>query len=137
MATVELNVLTVHLKIGPEIEQMTDREILALHNKVIRSQETLAAEYKHIAVEVPPGSQQIEYFHKGDSWTPRGDVLRCVIDQNEEGETTVWIDHQELTLQEFGKVLSVYAGWGMRIVFVPDDEIFRTPTIEVREPKDN
>ncbi len=133
---VELNVLSVHLTIGPEIEDMTDREILALHNEGIRGREKLAAEFEYVAVEVPSGSQQIEYHHQGDSWIPKGGVLRCVIDQGEDGETTVWIDQQELNLEEFGKVLSTYAGWGMRIIFVPDDDIFRTPTIEVREPKD-
>lgn len=36
-------------------------------------------------------------------------------------------------MQEFGKVLSVHAGWGMRVIFVPDDEIHLEPVIEVRE----
>jgi hypothetical protein len=37
------------------------------------------AEYVHIAIEIPQGEPQIEYFELGDQWTPRGDVLRCVI----------------------------------------------------------
>jgi hypothetical protein len=33
----------------------------------------------------------------------------------------VEIDDREFTLEEFGKMLVTYAGWGMRIEFVPDD----------------
>jgi len=31
-------------------------------------------------------------------------------------------------------MLTVYAGWGMRIEFVPEDDIHRRPALEVREP---
>jgi hypothetical protein len=31
-------------------------------------------------------------------------------------------------------MLTTYAGWGMRIVFVPDDQLHRRPALEVREP---
>ena len=31
-------------------------------------------------------------------------------------------------------MLTTYAGWGMRIEFVPDDQSHRRPTLEVREP---
>ncbi|MDA2930517.1 hypothetical protein MYX84_11320 [Acidobacteria bacterium AH-259-O06] len=127
-------VSTTHLKIGPKVQKMSDKEILNLHNELIRAREKFAAEYEHIAVEVPLHSPQLKYFKEGGYWTPRGGVLRCIIDQGEDGETTIWIDDKELSLQEFGKVLSVYAGWGMRIIFVPDDEIHLEPTVEVREP---
>jgi hypothetical protein len=45
------------------------------------------------------------------------------------------IDDHELTLEEFGRLLTTYAGWGMRIEFTPEDEIHRRPALEVREPK--
>jgi hypothetical protein len=48
--------------------------------------------------------------------------------------TTITIDDHELTVVELGRLLTNYAGWGMRIVFVPDDEIDEEPAIEVREP---
>ena len=32
--------------------------------------------------------------------------------------------------------MTMYAGWGMRIVFVPDDELHEEPQIEVREPEE-
>ena len=90
-----------------------------------------------LAVEVPVGSPQIRYFERGDQWTPRGGVLRCVIsDGGPDYETTIWIDDKELSLAEFGRMLLTWNGWGMRITVVPDDEIHEQPVIEVREPED-
>ena len=40
---------------------MNDTEILELHNGCLRAQAKRAAEYKHVAVEVPLGFAQIEY----------------------------------------------------------------------------
>ena len=131
---VDSTVATMHLKLGPEVQRMTDEEILDRFNAVVLAMEQRAAEYEHVAVEVPPGSPQIKYFEPGDQWTPRGAVLRCIIDDNEDGEAVITIDDQELSMPEFGRLLTTYAGWGMRIVFVPDDEIEIPPRIEVREP---
>jgi hypothetical protein len=102
----------------------------------LRAQAKLAAEYKHIAVEVPLGSPQIEYHERSNQWTPRGSVLRCTLDSDEDNRALVQIDDQELAMAEFGRLLATYAGWGMRIEFVPEDEIHRRPRLEVREPKD-
>ncbi len=55
----EAGVPTTHLKIGPEIADMSDEAILELFNDTLRAQAQLAAEYKHVAVEVPLGSPQI------------------------------------------------------------------------------
>ena len=102
---------------------------------VIRAQERTAAEYKHIAVEVPAGSAQVMYCKESMQWVPRGAVLRCLIsDGAPEGELTVYIDEEELSLAEFGRLLCTYAGWGMRIAFVPEDETNQEPRIEIREP---
>jgi hypothetical protein len=71
---------------------------------------------------------------RSDQWVPRGGVLRCLI--HDEGlQLVVEIDDQELRLEEFGKLLTTYAGWGMRIEFVPDDDVHRRPALEVREPE--
>jgi hypothetical protein len=67
---------------------------------------------------------------------PRGDVLRCHIEDDEAGEVVVYVDDQELGLHEFGKLLRTYAGWGMRISFVPQDRVAEQPEIEVREPSE-
>lgn len=46
------------------------------------------------------------------------------------------IDGREFSLREFGRMLVTHAGWGMRICFVPDDELEHDPEIEIREPDD-
>src|ERR1700675_5172240 len=69
-----------------------------------------------------------------DQWSPRGDVLRCLIDDTEEEQVTITIDEHEMTLTEFGRLLLTHAGWGMRIAFVPDDRPNINPEVESREP---
>jgi hypothetical protein len=46
------------------------------------------------------------------------------------------IDDQEFTLEEFGTMLTTCSGWGMRLVFVPEDELDKQPDIVIREPAD-
>lgn len=133
---VDTTVATMNLKLGREVHEMTDHEILNQFNAVMRAQQQMVAEYKHVAIEVPPGRPQIKYFEPGDQWVPRGAVLRCLIDDDEDG-AVITIDDRELSTQEFGRLLNTYAGWGMRIVFVPEDEIDKPPHIEVREPDDD
>ncbi len=125
---IEPNVSTTHLKIGPGAERMTDQEILDQHDRLLRAQHQMALEYEHVAIEVPPGHPQIEYHALANQWTHRGAVLRCVIDDaGPDGEAVIYIDDQELSLGEFGRLLTTYAGWGMRIAFVPDDEACNSP----------
>lgn len=134
---IEPNVFTTRLKIGPKVHRMTDQEILDEHNRILRVQDQLASEYEHVAIEIPPGHPQIKYFELGDQWTPRGDVLRCVIsDGGPGGQAIIYIDDHELSLEEFGRLLTTYAGWGMRIVFVPDDRTEEEPDIKIRDPDD-
>jgi len=129
------DVAGTYFRIGTEIKTMTDREIIDLFNQTIDARELSAATYHHIAIEVPVGQPQIKYFAEGNQWTPRGDVLRCIIDGDGlDNEEFVYIDDRSLTLREFGKLLSTYSGWGMRITFVPDDRLENEPEIEIREP---
>ena len=130
----ETGIATTHLEIGPELAEMSDEAILELFNDTLRAQAQLAAEYKHVAVEVPLGSPQIKYAARSQQWCPRGGVLRCLVEDDENGQLVVGIDDEDLSLEEFGRMLTTYAGWGMRIEFVPDDEMHRRPTLEVREP---
>jgi hypothetical protein len=131
-------VMTVHLKVGPEIGKMTDQDILNLHNDIIRVKEERAAEYEHVAVEIPRGRPQIKYHPEADQWTPRGGVLRCVIsDGGSEDGPVFYIDDEELSLREFGRLLSTCAGWGMRIIFVPDDRLTEQPPITIRDPDES
>jgi len=131
------NLMSVHFRLGPVVAEMTDQEILDALNADIEAREEMAAAYEHVAVEVPIGSPQIRYFDKGYQWTPRGDVLRCVIsDGGPDFETTVCIDDKELSLADFGRMLLTYNGWGMRITFVPEDRTHEQPVVEVREPEE-
>ena len=124
---------SVRLVLGTDVSAMSDAAILARHNDVVEAQQRLRMEYEHIAVEVPPGRPQIEYRPEAEQWTPRGDVLRCVV-HDHDLSAQIQIDDHLLTLQEFGRMLTTYSGWGMRIAFVPDDELTDEPNIEVREP---
>lgn len=133
----EPNVSSVQLKIGPQIQGMSDQEILDAHNQILHIQQQMSAEYENIAFEIPVGKPQIEYSGLCRQWSPRGDVLRCVIsDGGPNLEAVIHIDDQELSLAEFGRLLTTHAGWGMRIVFVPDDRLAEEPETVVLDPGD-
>jgi len=127
---------STRLTIGPQIATMTDREIVDVFNGVMAAQEQLLLGWDKTVVEIQPGKRQIEYHKDSDQWVPRGDVLRCIIDDDgPDGEVTLHIDNEELSLEEFGRLLSVHAGWGMRIAFVPEEFVTDNPKVEIREPK--
>ncbi len=137
IAFADPTISTTHLRIGPEVHRMPDQAILDIFNDVMDAQEQAVAEWENVVVEIPPGRPQITYLDFSDQWSPRGDVLRChVSDGGPDGETTVHIDDHELSLREFGRLLSTHAGWGMRIAFVPSEMVEEAPEIEVREPVD-
>jgi hypothetical protein len=132
------NVATTHFTIGREkLAAMTNEEVFALWNEHIEARDELMKEYDHVAVEVPLGRPQVKYFERGDQWVPRGDVLRCRAlgaMGDDPDEPFVTIDDRDFTPLEFAKMVSTFGGWGMRIVFVPDDALHDEPAIEVREP---
>ncbi len=125
----------VNLKLGPEVAHMADQEILDRHNDVLLAIQQSVASYRHKAVEIPPGISQVSYSEQCDQWVPRGDVLRCLI-HDEGRRPVIEIDGKDYTLEEFGEMLITYSGWGMRIVFVPDHELEKTPIIVVNNPED-
>jgi hypothetical protein len=132
----ESGVATTHFELGTQIQQMTDQQILDVFNETLRVRDAHMASCHHVAVEIPPGEPQIEYSSMSDQWTPRGDVLRCVIaGDGLDGKDFVYVDDRTLTLAQFGKLLGTYAGWGMRVIFVPDDRTEETPETEVRLPE--
>lgn len=113
---------------------MSDIAILDLFNMTIAAQQQIAADHANTVIEIPPGRPQLEYFEPGDQWVPRGQVLRCHIEDDEQGQAVIYVDEKELSLHEFGRMLTCYAGWGMRIYFVDEDSVAEEPDIEVREP---
>lgn len=125
----------MRLKLGPELERMSDLQILNCFNEVVAAMEANVAAWDQIVIEIPAGKPQIEYASLSGQWVPVGDVLRCIIDEDEDGQPTIWIDDKELSWAEFGKLLLVYNGWGMRVAFVPEEWVHEQPKIEIREPK--
>ncbi len=118
------------------IATMSDAEIVEMYNEILDSQWALLQQWDKTVVEEPPGEKQIDYHENSDQWVPRGDVLRCIIDDGgPNGEVIISIDDQELSLTEFGRLLSVHAGWGMRIAFVPEEFVTENPTVKVRKPE--
>jgi hypothetical protein len=126
---------TTHLRVGPQVQDMTDEEVLLVFNRTLAAQIRNRDELgEYVAVEVPVGSPQVERFPGTTTdWIPRGGVLRCVIEDGD--QPVIHVDDREFTWDEFGRMLLTYAGWGVRLVFVPDDELERTPKIVVREPE--
>ena len=130
-------VVTTYFHVGPSLCGMSDQQVLDEFNAVLRDEDEAAAAYDHVAVEIPDGRPQIGYFEPGEQWVPRGSVLRCVIDDGgPDGEAIIHVDDRALSLAEFGRLLCTYAGWGMRIAFVPEHALAAAPTIEVREPEE-
>ena len=127
-------IATTHFRLGVSVRRLSDQQILDRFNEIVAAEQRAAA--VHVTVEIPPGCPQIQYVPAADQWAPRGAILRCVIDDSgPRGEAVVHIDDQSLSLQEFGRLLCTYAGWGMRIAFVPEDDLDREPRITVCEPK--
>ena len=111
----DASISSAHLAIGTEIAALTDADIVNLYNVILGSQQELLAQWDKAVIEEPPGEKQIDYHIDSDQWVPRGDVLRCIIgDGGPEGEVIIHIDGKELSLRDFGRLLSLYAGWGMR-----------------------
>ena len=128
------NVSVSHVNVGPELGSMSDAAVLELFNAMLEAPTEIAAGFDNAAVEIPPGRPQIRFHEDSGRWVPRGQILRCHIEEDEESRTVIYIDDQELGLDAFSDLLKHYDGWGMRIAFVPEDEVTEQPEIEVREP---
>jgi hypothetical protein len=129
-------IATTHFHVGTALHRLTDQQILDQFNEIVDA-ERRAAGRRHVALEIPVGRPQIRYYGIADQWVPRGGVLRCVIDDSgPDGEAIIHVDDQPLSLAEFGRLLCTYAGWGLRITFVPEDALATAPRITVGEPDD-
>ena len=126
----------VNLQVGPSLAAMTDAQVLDLFNEMLEAQAETAAGVDPTLTEIPPGLPQIEYSERSDQWVPRGHVLRCHIEDDEEGRPIIHVDDVELDLEAFGRMLLTFCGFGMRIAFVDDEDVNEQPEIVVREPED-
>ena len=129
-------VSVAHVNVGPELQSMSDADVVDLFNAMMEAQEKLAAGFDSTVIEIPPGKPQVRFVENSGQWVPRGGVLRCHIEDDEDGEAVICIDDRAFDLAGFGALLCQFAGWGMRIAFVPEDEVTERPEIEVREPED-
>jgi hypothetical protein len=130
----DANLSSARIAIGAGIAAMTDADIVEMYNDILASQWATLETWDKTVVEEPPGEKQIDYHENSDQWVPRGDVLRCIIDDGgPNGEVVIHIDDQELSLADFGHLLSVHAGWGMRIAFVPKEFVTEIPIVKVRK----
>ena len=130
------SVRVVNLQVGPALAGMTDVEVLELFNDMLEEQAVIAAGVDPTLTEIPPGLPQIEYSERSDQWVPRGQVLRCHIDDDAEAGTIIHIDDMELDMDAFGRMLQVFSGFGMRIAFVDEEDVTEEPEVVVREPDD-
>ena len=126
----------VHVRIGPALATMTDAQVLERFNLMLEAQAEHAADVDRTLTEIPPGRPQIEYYDRGDQWVPRAEVLRCHIEGDAQRGTLICIDDVELDMTAFGRMLQVFAGFGMRIAFVDEDDVTDVPEIVVKEPDD-
>ncbi len=134
-------IAVTHLRMEEKkIAGMTDEQLLAYWNEHVQSLDEYMRDYEYVAVEVPVGKPQVRYFEDGDQWVPRGSVLRCEL-LSDSGSSIglddpfLTIDGRDFTLAEFVKMVGTFGGWGMRIEFVPDDELHERPEVEVGEPE--
>ena len=118
------------------IRRLPDEEVLELFNDMLEAQAEIAAGVDPTLTEIPPGLPQIEYSERSNQWVPRGQVLRCHIEDDVEVGTIIQIDDVELDLAAFGRMLQVFSGFGMRIAFVNEEDVTEEPEIVVREPDD-
>lgn len=90
---------------------------------------------RYLPGSISEGKPQIEYSKQSCQWTARGDVLRCYIECSEESVRipVIEIDGKRLSWREFGELVTVHEGWGMRVTFVPDDELHKPPCIDLRD----
>lgn len=123
------------IHIGAKVQSMSEAEILALHNEWISGILDLRREYVHTVVEIPDSRPQISHSKASNQWVPRADVLRCLIesDSTHHRQPVIQIDDKTLSLEEFGRLLLTHEGWGMRIMFVPDDMLCEQPEIVVSD----
>ena len=119
------------------LAKITDAEILDRFKAMLEAQAALAEDVNRTLIEVPPGRPQIRYSERSDQWVPRGEVLSCHIESDVGGGTIIHVDDVELDLAAFGRMLQVFAGFGMRIAFVDEYGVPDEPEIVVREPDDD
>jgi hypothetical protein len=89
----------MNLKLGLEVQRMTDLDILERFNEAVADMEANVNAWDRTVIEIPAGKPQIEYAASSQQWVPVGDVLRCIIDEGDDGQPAIWIDARFLIRQ--------------------------------------
>jgi hypothetical protein len=134
-------VATTHLTMETgKLAKMTDADLLTYWNEHIEAiEEFIRAQKPFTLTEIPVGKPQVEHHEQSDQWVPRGHVLRSIVVNDSPidiDDTFISIDDRDFTVAEFLRMVGTFGGWGMRIAFVPDDEIHEQPKIKVQEPEE-
>jgi hypothetical protein len=137
----DAKVASTSLKVGADkLAKMTDAELLDFWNEQIEAiDEFIRTQKPFTLTEIPVGKPQLEYHEQSDQWVPRGHVVRSVIVNDSPADiddTFISIDDRDFTVAEFLRMVGTFGGWGMRIAFVPDDDIHEQPRIKIREPEE-
>ena len=127
---------TVNLKLGAEINGLSDLEILDVFNNIIAAQQASIADPANRPIEIPRGRPQIEWLDDLEQWSARGHVLKCEVSDDENGDLVVYIDDKELDAEAFLQLIRPFAGWGMRITFMDESQIHDEPDVILRDPDD-
>lgn len=130
-------VATTRLMVGSEkLATMKDDELVDYWNALQQLEGEYRQTVSYVAREIPLGKPQVTYHEDTQRWSPRGHVLRCVWTEYLERDPEapcVTVDDRDYTLGEFARMLNRFAGWGMRIEFVPDDGVHERPEIAVED----
>jgi len=64
----------------------------------------------------------------------QGQVLRCHLSDDKDGNLVVYVDDKELDAEAFLSLIKPFAGWGMRLTFMDDSQVYDEPSVIIREP---
>lgn len=119
-----------YLTIGPKINNMTDADILRLYNEIVLGQQRMIAESR--PREMKEGLPQVGIDPYYKTLITHSETLRCELTSGEShDELVVEIDDKKLSWNEFGKLISPYIGWAMRVQFLPAEQLADPPKPEI------
>jgi hypothetical protein len=121
----------MNLGLGECTDDLSDDEILSCFNEVVLSMQASVASF--CPLEIQPGYPQIKFDRKWKRWDTLGQVLRCEIEDDENGQVAISIDDHKLNPDQFITMISSFRGWGMRIEFMDESQLFEPPPVVVRK----
>ena len=127
---------TTRLLLGPVLQNMSDAEILEAFNDVTAAQDASVADPANRPVEIPRGRPQIEWLEDFQQWSVRGQVLRCHVSDDEHGNLVFYVDDKELNAEAFLSLIKPFAGWGMRLTFMDESQVYDEPSVILRDSDD-